>query len=217
MITNTAVVSSPTPDPNLANNTSTVETEVTPVVVSADIAVVKQSNESVATPGEIFSYTITVTNFGPDAAGVVLLADVIPSSILNPQFSLDNGVTFQLWTGSINLGRLAPGQVVTIIIRGTVSQTAAGVITNTAVVSSPTPDPNLANNTSTVETPVSAVVADIAVVKTASQNPVVPGEVVTYTLVVSNAGPNDAQNVIVNDDVSSSIIGPEFSIDGKQQ
>ena len=214
VITNTAVVSSPTPDPNLANNTSTVETEVTPVVVSADIAVVKQSNESVATPGEIFSYTITVTNFGPDAAESVLLADVIPSSILNPQFSLDNGVTFQLWTGSLNLGTLAVEQVVTIIIRGTVSQTAAGVITNTAVVSSPTPDPNLANNTSTVETPVSAVVADIAVVKTASQNLVVPGEVVTYTLVVSNAGPNDAQNVIVNDDVSSSIIGPEFSIDG---
>jgi uncharacterized repeat protein (TIGR01451 family) len=226
------------PNPNPAINIATIDYSYTPVEGGipltfsedsnpvpllveevqgeADIAVVKSSNESVAVPGEMFSYTIAVTNFGPADAQSVLLTDSIPASILNPEFSVNGGATFQPWTGSLNLGTIEAEGVRIIIIRGTVSSTATGVITNTATVSSPTPDPNPANNTSTVTTPVSPVVveADVSVVKTASPNPVTPGGVLTYTLVVSNAGPNDAQNVIVNDNVSSSIIGPEFSVNG---
>lgn len=41
--------------------------------------------------------------------------------------------------------------------------------------------------------------ADIQVVKTATPNPVVSGDVVTYTLVVSNNGPNAVTNAVLSD------------------
>ncbi|SET87202.1 conserved repeat domain-containing protein [Lacrimispora sphenoides] len=213
VISNTAIVSSTTPDPNPENNTSTLETPVS--AVEADIAVEKQSNQAIAIPGESLSYTIVVNNFGPNAAEDVLLMDSIPSSILNPEYSIDGGVTFNPWPGFLNLGTLLAGAERIIIIRGTVSPTAAGIIINTATVSSPTPDPNPENNTSTTETPILAPAqADVSITKTASPNPVAPGEMITFTLVVSNAGPNTAENVIVNDNISASITGPVFSVDG---
>ena len=185
------------------------------VAVEADIAVVKRSNETNAVPGEMFSYTITVTNLGPNAAENVLLTDIIPGSILNPQFSQNGGSTFQPWTGSLNLGTLAPGEIVTIIIRGTVREEATGVITNTATVSSPTPDPNPANNTSTVTTPVRSVVgkADISVIKLSNKRKACVGELLEFTIIVSNAGPADAENVTLIDNVANILKSAVFSLD----
>ncbi|WP_454055334.1 SdrD B-like domain-containing protein [Clostridium sp. Marseille-Q7071] len=215
IISNTAEVSSTTPDPNPSNNTSTVDVEVI-APVEADVSVVKTAIPNPVAPGEVLTYTIVVANAGPSDAQNVVLTDSIPSSIIGPEFSTNGGGTFSSWPGSLNIGTLPAGQTRTILIRGTVSPSATGVIANTATVTSSTPDPNPGNNTSTVDVEVIPAVgeADVSVVKTAIPNPVMPGGVLTYTLVVSNAGPNAAENVVLNDNVSSSIIGPEFSVDG---
>ncbi|RDY26564.1 DUF11 domain-containing protein [Romboutsia weinsteinii] len=210
VIINTATVTSPTPDPNPDNNTSTDETPVTP---TADISVVKQSNEPVAMPGEVLSYTIEVANAGPAVSQGVVLTDSIPASILNPEFSVDGGVTFNPWTGSLSIGTLGVGEIRVIIIRGTVSQGAVGTIINTAIVSSTTLDPNPDNNTSTVEVEVSPI-ADLAVVKTAVPNSAVPGTVLTYTIEVVNLGPSSSENVVLSDNIPATILNPEFSVDG---
>ncbi|WIV12927.1 SdrD B-like domain-containing protein [Proteiniborus sp. MB09-C3] len=39
--------------------------------------------------------------------------------------------------------------------------------------------------------------ADVSIIKTASPSPVNAGDILTYTIQVSNAGPDDAENVIV--------------------
>jgi len=215
-INNTAIVTSATPDPNLLNNTSSICVEVEAAVEAADISVIKTAIPNPVTPGGVLTYTLVVSNAGPNAAENVVLTDNIPSSIIGPEFSVDGGATFNPWTGSLSIGTLPAGTSRTILIRGTVSSSAAGTITNTANVISTTPDPNPSNNTSTVNTEVAAVPgeADISVVKTASPNPVAPGRVLTYTLIVANAGPSDAQNVVLTDNIPSSIIGPEFSING---
>ena len=207
-IINTATVSSTTPDPNPDNNTSTDETDISPL---ADISVIK-GNEPVAMPGGRFIYGIEIANAGPSFAENVTLTDNIPASILNPEYSIDNGVTFQPWNGSLNIGILDAGEIRNIIIRGTVSQTAIGTIINTATVSSTTPDPNLNNNTSTSEAEVSSS-ADISVVKRSNQIVVVPGDVLDYTIEVRNAGPSTAQNVTLTDNIPASILSPEYSID----
>ncbi|HID9825343.1 TPA: SdrD B-like domain-containing protein [Clostridioides difficile] len=206
-ITNTAEVSAEVPEP--VTDSSTV---ITPVVASADIEVIKTSNMDTAVPGEIFSYTITVTNLGPSAAQSIVLTDDIPDIILNPEYSLDGGVSFQPWNGNLNIGTLDTGEIRSIIIRGTINQTSVGTIINTATVSSTTPDPNLNNNTSTSEAEVSSS-ADISVVKRSNQNVVVPGDVLNYTIEVRNAGPSTAQNVTLTDNISASILSPEYSID----
>ncbi|APF27163.1 hypothetical protein NPD7_2002 [Clostridium sporogenes] len=210
IISNTAEVSSTTEDPNPSNNTSTVDVMVVP---SADVSVTKTAAPNPVTPGEILTYTINVSNAGPSNAQNVVLTDAIPASIIGAEFSADGGVTFNPWPGSLDIGTLLSGETRTILIRGTVSSSATGTITNTVNIASSTPDPNLDNNESTIITEVNAL-ADISVIKTGSPNPIVTGEILTYTIVVSNAGPADAQNVILNDEISPNVIAPEFSIDG---
>ncbi|VIF17781.1 cell surface protein [Clostridioides difficile] len=208
-IINTATVSSTTPDPNLNNNISTSEAEVSS---SADISVVKRSNQTVVVPGDVLDYTIEVRNAGPSTAQNVTLTDNIPASILSPEYSIDNGVTFQPWNGSLSIGTLDAGEIRNIIIRGIVSQTAIGTIINTATVSSTTPDPNPDNNTSTSEIDISSS-ADISVIKLANKTEACVGEQIDFVIVVSNAGPENAQNVTLIDNVSDKLKKAVFSLD----
>lgn len=208
-IENTATVLSSTPDPDLSNNSDTV---VTPVNELADLSVVKLGSPKPAVPGEPLTYMVTVSNAGPSAAIGVLLTDTIPAALTDVEYSVDNGVSFQSWTGSLALGDLAPNTVRQVLIRGRVSPSAAGTIVNTAVVGSATPDPDPGNNTSTDETPV-AESADLAVTKSGSPSPVPVGGVLTYTVTVSNAGPGDARNVTLTDAPPPELTGVEYSLD----
>jgi uncharacterized delta-60 repeat protein/uncharacterized repeat protein (TIGR01451 family) len=47
--------------------------------------------------------------------------------------------------------------------------------------------------------------ADLSIAKTASPNPVVAGNTITYTIVVSNAGPDGATNAVVTDNLPSAL------------
>ena len=181
---------------------------------SADISVIKTGNPNPVDRGEMLNFTMEVSNSGPSNAENVILSDIVPPSITGVEFSIDGGLTWNPWTGSYIIGTLANGSSRTILIRGIVSSTATGTITNTATVASTTPDPNPDNNTSTVIIEVSAISADVSVVKTSNPNPVIPGETLTYTILVSNAGPSSAENVVLSDIIPSSIIGAEFSVDG---
>ena len=209
ILVNTAVVSSPTPDPDPENNTDTAET---PVAGQADLLVVKLASPKPVVPGELLTYTVSISNAGPSTAAEVLLSDPVPAALDNVVYSIDGGVTFQPWTGSLGLGSLPPGDVRLVLLRGRVRPSAAGTIVNTATVSSPTPDPDPANNTSTDETEVEER-ADLAVVKSASPSPVPAGGVLTYTVVVSNRGPGDAQSVTLTDAPPPELTGVEYSLD----
>ena len=114
----------------------------------ADIALTKTPLTSMLRPGDTAGYALTITNNGPAAAENVVLRDVLPGTLIEPMFSLDNGVTWQGWPGSYALGDLPNGSSVTVLIRATVETWCQrGCISNTANVSSVTPDPNLSNNT----------------------------------------------------------------------
>lgn len=89
----------------------------------------------------------------------------------------------------------------------------AGVLSNTAAVSSDTPDPDPSNNTDTAVTAVGTS-ADLSVRKAALPDPATAGETLTYLLNVSNAGPDAAQNVVVTDPLSAALQNAEFSVQG---
>ncbi len=92
------------------------------------------------------------------------------------------------------LGTLAVNQSVLITVTGTVAQSAIGVITNTAAVTSPvTPEPP----TSTVTTTLTPL-ADLQITKTGPLTDT-PGTSISYQLVVFNAGPSDAPDATVSD------------------
>jgi uncharacterized repeat protein (TIGR01451 family) len=156
--TDTATVSSTTTDSQPANNTATASVNV---VASADLSISKTASPNPVIAGQQLTYTLTVTNNGPDPAVNPVVKDTLPA-----------GDTFQKeGTGGASSSCMAAGQNVTCSPGGTlgVGQTesvqilvlpSAASDTNTATVSSDTADPKLSNNTSTVTTTVSSSCTD---------------------------------------------------------
>lgn len=128
----------------------------------ADLSVTKTATSSVA-PGEMITYTITLTNNGPDAAQNVTLSDALPAgtsfqSITAPAGwsvntpSAGSGGTVTATHSSFAKDATANFTVVTILSAGA---TGGATIINTASVSSTTMDPTTGNNTAQATTTVS--------------------------------------------------------------
>jgi len=118
---------------------------------SADLSIVKTAPATFA-PGSVLTYTLTASNAGPCNASNVIVTDAIPSELTNPQFY--NGSSWVTWTGSRNLGTIASGGNSSFQIRGTLSNNCIMTVTNTASVTSSTPDPTPANNSSSASSSV---------------------------------------------------------------
>ena len=207
---NTAIVTSSTPDPDPSNNIDEIDTTIT---TEADLAMTKTSSPNPVLAGDRLTYTLTVTNAGPSDAQMVSIIDAIPAGLLNPEFSIDHGISFQPWINPYTINRFTALSSITILIRGIVSPAVTTPITNTAVVTSSTPDPDLSNNTDTNTTVVEAS-ADISIRKTALTNPVQIGDTVIYQLLINNAGANTASSVVLYDLIPTDILNPEISLDG---
>ncbi len=55
---------------------------------------------------------------------------------------------------------------------------------------------------------------DLEVTKSDSQDPVSPGDTLTYTITITNHGPSTAEDVYLSDNVPSEIQNPKYSTDG---
>lgn len=180
---------------------------------NADLQIEKSASPSPAIPGTDETYTLQVTNNGPDAAENVLVADRLPAGLsfvsANPGCQSVEPAPPKLPVRRRRatapgpevrcmLGEMAPGAHVTLTIVAHIASSVTEGFLNTATVSSTTPDPNLSNNEAAVVTPVPPA-TDLAIEKAASLSTVTAGGQVTYTLVVKNNGPHDASGVIVFD------------------
>ncbi|WP_026463392.1 T9SS C-terminal target domain-containing protein [Adhaeribacter aquaticus] len=204
IVPNTATVIGNEVDPNPGDNSGGV-TIVVPVA-SADLSVVKTIEPASGpfTVGTRITYVITAKNNGPNNATGVLVTDILPEGItfdLSAITATTGNNTYNPTTGIWTIGPLANGATQVLRIPGTINR--AGTITNTAVIegSNQQADQVPGNNSSTVTIDVNAnaPVADLAVVKSVSPGPYNLNTEVTYTLTVTNFGPDAATNVIVTD------------------
>ena len=129
---------------------------------SADLALTKTDSPDPVTAGSNLTYTISVTNSGPDGATGVTVTDTLPASVTFVSASASQG-TGCTGTATVTcaLGSLASAAVATVTI--VVTPTTAGTITNTASVSAKEADPFTANNAATAVTTVSANLPDLIV------------------------------------------------------
>jgi len=137
------------------------------------------------------TYTITVTNNGPDSATDVMVTDTLPGNVtfvsVDPPGMHDSGVI------SANIGGMTNGQVVAFNV--VVTPTGLGTVSNTATVSSTSPDAIIENNSSTATTTVREPEADISASITAPPScSLLPGGTANYTFTLANAGPESAEN-----------------------
>jgi len=168
----------------------------------ADLAVTKSGPAS-AIMKTVISYTITVTNNGPNPAINASLTDPIPSgttfaSVVSPAgWSCTTPLVFG--SGKItctNASAPLGSSIFTLNING---PPVAATVMNTATVTSVSVDPTPVNNRQTVTTDVIAL-ADVSITKTAAPSPpYTTGGPVTYSIVLVNHGPAHASGVVVTD------------------
>ncbi len=190
-ITNIAAVTATTADANPADNRATVTTNVP----GADV-VMNKSGPALVKPGDTITYTLQVSNLGPGRAHQVVVTDSLPPAAqfvdAVPAGSLSG--TRLTWT----MGNLQAGASQNYTVR-VVAPVASGVV-NVGLVSARTGDPAPGNNRSAVFTQIAQ--ADVAVGKTGPAT-VNAGDIVTYTVSVSNVGTADATGVVVTDTLPS--------------
>ena len=204
-ISNNASVSGTEPDPNTGNNsTGPVPTTVT---ASANLSITKSDSPDPVTEGGTLSYMITVTNSGPSTATNVTVTDTLPGTTTYVSATPTQGSCSGTGTVTCNLGSLGNGASAMVTI--TVTPNAAGTIYNSAGVTLTENDPNTANNTTpaipTTVNPPPSIDADLLIAKTDSPDPVTAGGTLTYTITVTNLGPNPATNLTVTDTLPSGV------------
>ncbi|HEX6642712.1 MAG TPA: hypothetical protein VF215_16455, partial [Thermoanaerobaculia bacterium] len=220
-VSNTSTVTTISSDSNSGNDSATV---VTAVAASADLGVTKSGPADV-TAGNNITYTITATNAGPSDATSVFLTDALPFATTFVSFTQDSGPTFACTTppvggtGSVSCTRatFAAGATATFtfVVQAVPFAQNNTSIGNTVEINSLTPDPNSANDSSSTNTNVTSS-ADVGGTKS-GPTAVDAGADITYTLTITNAGPSDAANATISDNVPANTTFVSATQDGGVQ
>jgi uncharacterized repeat protein (TIGR01451 family) len=209
---NSITVTSGNPDDNPENNSTTTGTSV-PGGNQADVSILKTGPGS-APPNTNVTYTITVSNSaGPNAAQNVSWSDTLPSGTPPSQmtfvsFNQTGGPSFNCGvpstTTTCTIASLAVGATATFQFVGHIPNgTGSGTdYTNNVAVTSAN-DPNSENDTSSTSLTVSSV--DVGVTKSGPASAVAGGPAYNYTITLTNAGPDAANNAAFTDTLPSGL------------
>lgn len=194
-------------DPNPEDNTAT-DTDRT----GADLVVTKRLDADALTPGSPATYSISVTNDGPETVTEMTVDDTLPTGLVLPEFAPSEG-SFDPVTLRWSDVSLAPGETVVMEVTVDVELTVTDELTNVVTVTpigpaDPTPDD------ATAETTDAAVaVVDVRLSKVLD-TALARGELATYSLAVLNSGPSNATDVVVRDQLPPALAFESFSGEG---
>jgi uncharacterized repeat protein (TIGR01451 family) len=217
-IVNTATVTSATPDSNPNNNSATVNAPFGP---KADVEIQKTPSTSSVPAGGQVMYTLLVKNNGPSDVSGVTVSDPLPGEMTVVSATPSQGDCSTSAGVVCKLGTVVAGGAAQVLVTANVAASGGGSVSNTASVTSDQPDPHLANNSSTstinvqpapalppppppgtqpppvtppppVATP--QPTSNLGIVVHPSSHSAYPGQKITYTLTVTNLGPNAASD-----------------------
>lgn len=184
------------PFPNSSSDDATVVVSGTSVP-EADLAITKVSCPPSIIAGDSLTYQLRVTNNGPSTATDVLVTDTLPPGITPVSAVSDTGVcTINGQNVTCLIGTMAANERVSIAIEALTS--TPGTFMNSCNVTGSVPDPNITNNTDSAYTEVHPG-SFLSISKTASPDPVIVGELLTYEITVHNSNSSEATGVKVTE------------------
>ena len=212
--TNTAQVSAAdqadsdsTPNNSVGTEDDHASVSLTPQVV--DLALTKTVNDTTPNVGDNITFTLTASNAGPDSATNVSVTDLLPAGTTFVSDAPSQG-TYNSTTGVWTVGAIANAANATLQIVALVD--SVGAKTNTAQVtaadqadSDSTPNNSLASEDDQDSAVVTPLQVDVGITKTASPTTVTLGGTLTYTLTVTNNGPDVASGVSVTDTLPAGV------------
>jgi uncharacterized repeat protein (TIGR01451 family) len=201
-----SVSSSTTDDSPSSDLTSTVNSTIEPL---ANLSV-KKTGPATVTAGTDATYSITLTNGGPNAAPNVVLTDTLPTGASlvsitpagtnNDTFTeRQSGGTIYESASTVGIGNI---DYFTVVLSAPSNLANGASFADTATVTSNDANNNPSSDlTSTVNSTITTV-ADLSVTKTGPAT-VTAGTDATYTITLANTGPSDAQNLVLTDTLPS--------------
>ncbi len=197
-VNNTTEITTTSVDTDISNNSSTIGLTVIP---QADLVISKSDAPDSVLAGNLLTYTVRITNNGPSDAANVVVTDTLPANV-----AVASAPSCTPATGTVTcvVGSLSAGSSLTYTIVVTVDTSATGTLVNTATITSSTTLLNLGDDTATETTTINTE-ADLEIGKTATPAPATAGELLTYTVSITNNGPSDALNVLVTDTLPTGV------------
>jgi uncharacterized repeat protein (TIGR01451 family) len=179
--------------------------------LSADLTLSSQTSATQIVAGGSFTYTVQLTNQGPDDATGVVFTDLPPAGVTFTSCgSTEGSCTISGGGASLNLGTVANGDAVTITIQATLSTTVSDGVTlaNTPSVTSSTFDPDTTNNSGSAGSATITVQnkSDLLVSTQSNVDVINFGGTLIYTVTVTNQGPFPASAVTLVDPVPAHAI-----------
>jgi large repetitive protein len=206
LVNDAEVTASAVPDPDSTPNDGAgddFDSVTLNVQQAADLSLIKDVDDPTPNFGDDVTFTLTLTNSGPDEATGVVVTDQLPAGLTFQSATPSGSTTYNSATGIWTVGTLASGGTATLVIVAQVD--ATGQITNEAEVTASdvadpdsTPGDGQGDDFDSVDVDVPAA-ADLSITKTASSLTPNFGSNVTFTITVTNSGPNDATGVEVTD------------------
>ncbi len=160
----------------------------------ADLSIKKEGTPDPVTAGQFLTYDITVENLGPSQSGPFTMVDTLPIGLKldkDPPNGCEalpatNPVTIKCrWDKYLNVNEKASWE---FVFQVRADERSDKLKNNAKITEQSTTDPNPANDEIEIETRV-ARLADLAISKTGTPNPVIAGQNLTYSIVVTNLGP----------------------------
>ncbi|MBP0441379.1 DUF4214 domain-containing protein [Tianweitania sediminis] len=201
IVSHSSAASTTSFDDDLLNNTDDGLVSFVEVVPTyADLSVELVTAAGNGAVGDQASYTLRVTNSGPEGADNVILSEYVEGMVSGgygvANYQISGGSSGQLTATSqaINLGTMASGESKEITISGKI-QTAGPTISSSEVRSNTTYDTNFDNNSLVQYRTADAaqvVQADVSLAGTVDKTTFIAGDTLTFTINLTNAGPNSA-------------------------
>lgn len=192
-------------------NSKTFQINVSSVISVADLEVHKtRLGTGDLTAGEDITYTVAITNNGPDTLNAVV-TDTFTGSVTNITDDVSGGGSCSnSGTSPIicNFANFTGTEVITLVM--TTDKSFSGTLTNAAEIdfgSGVTAiDPITSNNTASVN--VTVATFDLSITKSSVRDRgVSPNGAIYYTVTVNNNGPVAAPGAIISDSLPASVGG----------
>ena len=182
-VTNTVTVSGEGVETSTANNSDSVDVAIDR---QAALQITKTDTPDPIPVGDTLTYEIVVTNNGPSTAENLVIADTLPAGLTFSSVNTTAGTASEA-SGviTVNVPTLAVSSSVTVTVVSTVDSTFSGsTLSNTATAVSD----EASQVSAQADTDVNPQI-DLQISKSDSVDPVNRGSQLTYTLSVTNNGP----------------------------
>ena len=178
----------------------------------ADLSLAKTASSLTPRVGDSIAFLVTVLNAGPGAASGVIVSDTLPTGYTYLA-SLPSTGSFNVGAGRWTVGNLGLAGHATLLITATVN--ASGDYGNYAeIAASEQYDPDSTPGDHSTDqdddesaTPTPLAVADLGISKVSKPRPFTPGAAITYTIVVTNAGPSTVTALTVTEQAPAALLG----------